>query len=115
MSRDAAADARRVVVKVGSSVLTRDGAVAPEIFGRIAGQIAELAHPGHAEQAALTGGVAEADGEAVADVAQAGVPVGAEDAGPAAAVGGHVTPGLEGAGAGGVDPVQAVAVVVSGL
>ncbi|MEN8184128.1 MAG: glutamate 5-kinase [Myxococcota bacterium] len=42
MSRRLAARARRVVVKVGSSVLTRDGDLRPAIFARIARQVAEL-------------------------------------------------------------------------
>ena len=46
MSRSAAAEARRIVVKVGSSVLTHDGALEPAVFAGIAEQIAQLAKDG---------------------------------------------------------------------
>lgn len=41
MSREEASRARRVVVKVGSSLLTRDGALRRAAFGNIASQVAE--------------------------------------------------------------------------
>ena len=41
MSREAVRQARRVVVKVGSSLLTRDGALRRTAFGNIANQVAE--------------------------------------------------------------------------
>jgi glutamate 5-kinase len=40
--RSAAARARRIVVKVGSSVLTRDGSLRPRVFAEIARQVAAL-------------------------------------------------------------------------
>jgi glutamate 5-kinase len=41
-SRDSLASARRIVVKVGSSVLTKDGSLRSRTFGDIARQVAEL-------------------------------------------------------------------------
>jgi glutamate 5-kinase len=46
VSREAAANAKRIVVKVGSSVLTQDGALDREVFTSIAEQIALLAKDG---------------------------------------------------------------------
>ena len=41
-ARPAAAEARRIVVKIGSSVLTRDGELQSRVFGDISRQVAEL-------------------------------------------------------------------------
>ena len=46
MSREAVLRARRVVVKVGSSLLTRDGALRRAAFGNIASQVEEAATAG---------------------------------------------------------------------
>jgi glutamate 5-kinase len=46
VTRAAAKDARRIVVKVGSSVLTSDGALRHEVFGQIARQVAALCDEG---------------------------------------------------------------------
>ena len=40
--RPAAAEARRIVVKIGSSVLTRDGELQSRVFGDISRQVSEL-------------------------------------------------------------------------
>ncbi len=40
--RPAAAEARRIVVKIGSSILTRDGALQSRAFGEISRQVSEL-------------------------------------------------------------------------
>jgi len=40
--RSASANARRIVVKIGSSVLTRDGALQSRVFGDIARQVSQL-------------------------------------------------------------------------
>jgi len=47
MSREAVREARRVVVKVGSSLLTRDGALRRAAFGNVANQVAEGMAGGH--------------------------------------------------------------------
>jgi glutamate 5-kinase len=44
--RTAAAKARRIVVKIGSSVLTRDGQLQPRVFGEISRQVCELMDAG---------------------------------------------------------------------
>jgi len=44
--RTAAVDARRIVVKIGSSVLTRDGQLQSRVFGEIARQVCELMDAG---------------------------------------------------------------------
>ena len=46
MSRELARDARTVVVKVGSSILTRDGAIEASVFDQLSDQIAQLCDAG---------------------------------------------------------------------
>ncbi len=58
MSREAAAKARRIVVKVGSSVLTRGGALEREVFARNAEQIALLAKDGREVVLVSSGAIA---------------------------------------------------------
>ena len=58
MSREAAASARRVVVKVGSSVLTDDGALRREVFAHIAEQIATLVEHGREVVLVSSGAIA---------------------------------------------------------
>ncbi len=56
--REAAAAARRLVVKVGSSVLTRDGRLRPRVFGEIASQVAKLRAGGREVVVVSSGAIA---------------------------------------------------------
>jgi glutamate 5-kinase len=57
-AREAAETARRIVVKVGSSVLTRDGQLRPRVFGQIAEQVAELRTQGREVVVVSSGAIA---------------------------------------------------------
>jgi len=57
-ARSAAADARRLVVKVGSSSLTRQGRLRPRAFGEIARQVAELRGRGREVVVVSSGAIA---------------------------------------------------------
>ena len=57
-SRSAASGARRVVVKVGSSVLTEDGAVRGEVFGEMARQVSALFDEGREVVVVSSGAIA---------------------------------------------------------
>jgi glutamate 5-kinase len=57
-SRAAAARARRIVVKVGSSVLTRDGKLLLRVFGEIARQVAALQDAGREVVVVTSGAIA---------------------------------------------------------
>lgn len=56
--RSAAAKARRVVVKVGSSVLTRDGAVRPQVFRELIRQVSALVEAGRKVAVVSSGAIA---------------------------------------------------------
>ena len=56
--RAAARDARRLVVKVGSAVLTRDGAIRPRVVGEIARQVAALGEHGRQVVIVSSGAIA---------------------------------------------------------
>jgi glutamate 5-kinase len=56
--RQAARKARRLVVKVGSSILTADGAVRPRVFTELIRQVAELAADGRQVVVVSSGAVA---------------------------------------------------------
>jgi len=56
--RHAAAEARRIVVKVGSSVLTRDGELQPKVFGEISRQVGELFDAGREVAIVSSGAIA---------------------------------------------------------
>jgi len=58
MSRDVVEKARRLVVKVGSSVLTRDGELRPRSFGEIARQVAALRAQGRDTVVVSSGAIA---------------------------------------------------------
>jgi glutamate 5-kinase len=57
-ARPAAAEARRIVVKVGSSVLTRDGELQPRAFGDISRQVSELFNAGREVAIVSSGAIA---------------------------------------------------------
>ena len=57
-SRAAAARARRIVVKVGSSILTRDGKLRHRVFGEIARQVSELQDAGRELVVVSSGAIA---------------------------------------------------------
>ncbi len=57
-SRAAAARARRIVVKVGSSILTRDGKLRHRVFGEIARQVSELQGAGRELVVVSSGAIA---------------------------------------------------------
>jgi glutamate 5-kinase len=57
-TRAAAARARRIVVKVGSSILTRDGKLRLRVFGEIARQVAQLADQGRELVVVSSGAIA---------------------------------------------------------
>jgi glutamate 5-kinase len=57
-SREAARRARRIVVKVGSSVLTRDGALRPRIFSDVARQVSQLCQQGREVVVVSSGAIA---------------------------------------------------------
>jgi glutamate 5-kinase len=57
-ARGVARDARRIVVKVGSSVLTRDGELRPRVFGEIARQTAALRAEGRDVVVVSSGAIA---------------------------------------------------------
>jgi glutamate 5-kinase len=57
-SRAAAARARRIVIKVGSSILTRDGKLRHRVFGEIARQVSELASAGREVVVVSSGAIA---------------------------------------------------------
>jgi glutamate 5-kinase len=57
-SRAPAARARRIVIKVGSSILTRDGKLRHRVFGEIARQVAELAGAGREVVVVSSGAIA---------------------------------------------------------
>ena len=57
-SRAAAARARRIVVKVGSSILTRDGKLRHRVFGEIARQVAALQEAGREVVVVSSGAIA---------------------------------------------------------
>jgi glutamate 5-kinase len=57
-SREAARRARRIVVKVGSSILTRDGALRPRVFGEVARQVASLCAEGREVVVVSSGAIA---------------------------------------------------------
>jgi glutamate 5-kinase len=56
--RGLALHARRIVVKVGSSILTRDGAVRPRVFGELIAQVAALAEAGREVVIVSSGAIA---------------------------------------------------------
>jgi glutamate 5-kinase len=56
--RTVAADARRIVVKIGSSVLTRDGQLDSRIFGEISRQVCELTDAGREIVIVTSGAIA---------------------------------------------------------
>jgi glutamate 5-kinase len=56
--RDAAAGARRIVVKVGSSVITRDGVLRTRVFGEIARQVAAICDEGREVVVVSSGAIA---------------------------------------------------------
>jgi len=56
--RPAAADARRIVVKVGSSILTRNGELQSRIFGDISRQVSELFDAGREVAIVSSGAIA---------------------------------------------------------
>jgi glutamate 5-kinase len=56
--RGLALHARRIVVKVGSSILTRDGAVRPRVFGELIAQVAALADAGREVVIVSSGAIA---------------------------------------------------------
>ncbi len=56
--RTVAADARRIVVKIGSSVLTRDGKLDSRIFGEISRQVCELTDAGREIVIVTSGAIA---------------------------------------------------------
>jgi glutamate 5-kinase len=57
-SREAARRARRLVVKVGSSVLTRDGALRPRTFSDVARQVSQLCREGREVVVVTSGAIA---------------------------------------------------------
>jgi len=57
-ARPAAAAARRIVVKIGSSVLTRDGELQSRVFGDISRQVAELFDAGREVVVVSSGAIA---------------------------------------------------------
>lgn len=57
-SRAPAARARRIVVKVGSSILTRDGKLRNRVFGEIARQVSELTQAGREVVVVSSGAIA---------------------------------------------------------
>jgi glutamate 5-kinase len=57
-ARPGAAGARRIVVKIGSSVLTRDGKLQPRVFGEISRQISELFDAGREVVIVSSGAIA---------------------------------------------------------
>ena len=57
-SREAARRARRIVVKVGSSILTRDGALRPRVFTEVARQVAALQAEGREVVVVSSGAIA---------------------------------------------------------
>jgi len=57
-SREAARRARRIVVKVGSSILTRDGALRPRTFSDVARQVSELCAAGREVVVVSSGAIA---------------------------------------------------------
>ena len=57
-ARPAAAEARRIVVKIGSSVLTRDGELQSRVFGDISRQVAELFDAGREVVIVSSGAIA---------------------------------------------------------
>jgi glutamate 5-kinase len=56
--RDACATARRIVVKIGSSVLTADGELRPRVFGEISRQVTELLDVGREVVIVSSGAIA---------------------------------------------------------
>ncbi|MCH8084350.1 MAG: glutamate 5-kinase [Myxococcales bacterium] len=56
--RPAAAEARRIVVKIGSSILTRDGALQSRVFGEISRQVSELFDAGREVAIVSSGAIA---------------------------------------------------------
>jgi glutamate 5-kinase len=56
--REAARRARRIVVKVGSSILTRDGALRPRVFTEVARQVARLCAEGREVVVVSSGAIA---------------------------------------------------------
>jgi len=56
--RPAAAEARRIVVKIGSSVLTRDGQLQSRVFGDISRQVSELFDAGREVAIVSSGAIA---------------------------------------------------------
>ncbi len=56
--RSAAAKARRIVVKVGSSVLTRDGAVRPSVFRELVREVSTLVDAGRKVAVVSSGAIA---------------------------------------------------------
>jgi glutamate 5-kinase len=56
--RPAAAEARRIVVKIGSSVLTRDGELQSRVFGDISRQVSELFDTGREVAIVSSGAIA---------------------------------------------------------
>jgi glutamate 5-kinase len=57
-ARDAAANARRIVVKIGSSVLTRSGSLEPRVFGAISRQVVALCDAGREVVIVSSGAIA---------------------------------------------------------
>ncbi len=57
-SREAARRARRIVVKVGSSILTRDGALRPRMFSDVARQVSQLYQQGREVVVVSSGAIA---------------------------------------------------------
>jgi len=57
-ARPVAAGARRIVVKIGSSILTRDGKLQPRVFGDIARQVSDLFDAGREVVIVSSGAIA---------------------------------------------------------
>jgi len=73
-SREAARRARRIVVKVGSSILTRDGALRSRIFSDVARQVSELSAAGREVVVVSSGAIAIGSRELGWDVPGRSIP-----------------------------------------
>jgi glutamate 5-kinase len=73
-SREAARRARRIVVKVGSSILTRDGALRPRVFADVARQVAGLCDAGREVVVVSSGAIAIGSRELGWDVPGRSIP-----------------------------------------
>jgi glutamate 5-kinase len=73
-SREAARRARRIVVKVGSSILTRDGALRPRVFADVARQVTGLCDAGREVVVVSSGAIAIGSRELGWDVPGRSIP-----------------------------------------